>query len=173
MITYFLIFIIFIIYIFKIYTFITRKYKFGDIIGTFEGVTAYSNQDDETNNKNVNYYNNIYTGVKWQCVEFVRRYLIIKYGITFSDIDHAFQIPESEFTTLNGVPVKMTNKLQVGSIIIWPKNYENNSPHGHVAIISNIGISGIYVVEQNYDDTNFPRFIPFNNLQNIIILSVP
>ena len=177
----FIIFIIFIIILFisliiyrsKIYTFNTKKYKFGDIIGTFNSINSYSNQDYETKRKTPNYYNNIYTGVKWQCVEFVRRYLIIKHGITFSDVDHAFQIPQSQFTTLNGFPVNMNNELKIGSIIVWPKNYKTNSQDGHVAIVSSISTSGINVVEQNYDDTNYSRFIPFNNLKNIIIVSVP
>lgn len=169
----FIFFILFIIYMYQIYTFNTTKYKFGDVIGTFNSITSYSNQNDETNSKLPNYHNNIYTGVKWQCVEFVRRYLIIKHGITFSNVEHAFQIPQSQFTTLNGFPVKMNNELTVGSIIVWPKNYEINSPHGHVAIVSYISIYGINVVEQNYDDTNYERFIPFNKLQNIIIVSVP
>ena len=154
-------------------TFIKPKYKFGDIIGTFDGVKAYSNQNDETKSKQSNYYNNIYRGVKWQCVEFVRRYLILKHGITFNNVEHAFQIPQAQFTTLNGFPVKMINELNVGSIIVWPKNYEHNSPHGHVAIVINISSSGINVAEQNYIDSNFSRFIRFNELQNIIIISVP
>ena len=154
-------------------TFIKTKYKFGDIIGTFNGVNAYSNQNDELKSKQSNYYNNIYTGVKWQCVEFVRRYLILKHSITFNNVEHAFQIPQAQFTTLNGFPVKMINELNIGSIVVWPKNYENNSPHGHVAIVINISISGINVAEQNYIDSNFSRFIHFNELQNIIIISVP
>jgi len=165
-------FIIFIVYKFT-NTFFNPKYKFGDIIGTFDGVNAYSNQNDKLKSKQSNYYNNIYTGVKWQCVEFVRRYLITKYGITFTNVEHAFQIPQAQFTTLHGFPVKMINELNVGSIVVWPKNYENNSPHGHVAIVINICSSGINVAEQNYVDSNFSRFIRFNELQNIIIISVP
>ena len=165
-------FIIFILYKFT-NTFIKPKYKFGDIIGTFDGVNAYSNQNDETKSKQSNYYNNIYTGVKWQCVEFVRRYLILKHGITFNNVENAFQIPQAQFTTLNGFPVKMVNQLKVGSIVVWPKNYEKNSPHGHVAIVINISSLGINVAEQNYIDTDFSRFIPFSKLKNIIIISIP
>lgn len=163
--------IMFIIY--KLYYKNTLIYKFNDIIGTFDGVKAYSNQGNKTNTKISNYYNYIYTGIKWQCVEFVRRYLIIKYQITFSDVVSAYQIPEATFTTLSGAPVQTFNELKVGSIVVWPKDFDGNSPHGHVAIVSSILESGINVIEQNYIDAKFPRFINANELQNVVIISLP
>jgi glutathionylspermidine amidase/synthetase len=152
----------------------TKQYKFGDKIGVFDGVAAYSNQKDETKSKTSNFYNGKYTGRKWQCVEFVRRYLISKHGITFSDVTSAFEIPKARFTTLNGSPVQTTNEVKVGSIIIWPKNYQKMSPDGHVAIVSSISSSGINVVEQNYIDNKFNRFIRFRDFkkQNVTILCV-
>ena len=156
-----------------VYNFAPRTYKFGDKIGTFDGVTAYSNQRDETNSSTPNYYNGIYTGIKWQCVEFVRRYLQVKHGVTFSDVDSAFEIPNAQFTTLNGEPIHMTNELKVGSIIVWPKNFEDKCPDGHVAIVSSVTPSGITVVEQNYIDNKFGRFIKKNGLKNTIILCFP
>jgi len=156
-----------------VYNFAPRTYKFGDKIGTFDGVTAYSNQRDETNSSAPNYYNGIYTGIKWQCVEFVRRYLQVKQGVTFSDVDSAFEIPNAQFTTLNGKPIHMTNELKVGSIIVWPKNFEDKCPDGHVAIVSSVTSAGITVVEQNYIDNKFNRFIKKNELKNTIILCLP
>ena len=40
------------------------------------------------------YYRNekIYTGLKYQCVELARRYLILVKQITFEDVDFAYQI---------------------------------------------------------------------------------
>lgn len=150
----------------------TKQYKFGDKIGTFDGVHIYSNQKGKTNSKASNFYNGNYTGRRWQCVEFVRRYLISKQGVTFSNVISAFEIPNARFTTLNGFPVQTTNELKVGSIIIWPKNYEKMSPDGHVAIVSSISSSGINVVEQNYIDENFNRFIKLHDLQNVTIICV-
>jgi len=125
-----------------------------------------------------NYYNGIYTGIKGQCVEFVRRYLIINHGVTFSDVDSAFQIPNAQFTTLKGspnkgTPIKMKNDLKVGSIIVWQKNYEKNSPYGHVAIVSAITPTGITVKERNYNDNKFTRNIKQKDLKNVTILSLP
>ena len=164
--------IIVILIIFLIYKYVTGYYKFGDKIGSFNGVDAYSNQRDQTNSLDSNYYNGIYTGEKWQCVEFVRRYLITKQGVTFSNVTSAFEIPKARFTRLNGVPVQTTNELKVGSIIVWSKNYQKMSPDGHVAIVSSISSSGINVVEQNYIDNKFNRFLRFCDLKNVTIICI-
>ena len=148
------------------------KKNFGDIIGTFNGVQAYSNTDNKTND--INHYNNIYTGLKWQCVEYVRRYLIINHNITFSNVNSAFEIPDAKFMTLYGEIIipKLNNNLVIGSIIIFPKDYEIDSPDGHIAIVSSILSSGITVAEQNYNDNIFPRFIPYNELKNVKIINL-
>jgi glutathionylspermidine amidase/synthetase len=156
-----------------VYNFASRAYKFGDKIGTFDGVIVYSNQRDETNLSEPNYHNGVYTGLKWQCVEFVRRYLQVKQGVTFSDVDSAFEIPNAQFTTLNGQTIQMTNELRVGSLIVWPKSYDKNLPDGHVAIVSSVTPSGITVVEQNYMDNKFNRFIKKNEIKNATILCLP
>ena len=148
------------------------KKNYGDIIGSFNGVQSYSNSDNKINNSN--YYNNIYTGIKWECIEYARRYLIINHNITFSSVDSAFEIPNAQFMTLNGEIIipKKNNNLVIGSIIIFPKDYEYDSPDGHVAIISSVLSTGITIVEQNYNDNIFPRFISYNDLKNVTILNV-
>ena len=177
--------IIVILIIFLIYKYVTGYYKFGDKIGSFNGVDAYSNQRDQTNSLDSNYYNGIYTGEKWQCVEFARRYLIINEGITFSDVDSAFEIPKAQFKTLNGVLVKMSNDLKQGSLIVWPKgdekgyekgdkqSDEKRSTDGHVAVVSFITPFGVTVVEQNYIDSWFHRFIKRDDLKNVTIIGSP
>jgi len=169
--------IVILIFIFLIYKHVTGYYKFGEKIGTFKGVDAYSNQRGKTNSLDPNYYNGIYTGQKWQCVEFARRYLIMKEGITFSDVDSAFEIPKAQFKTLNGVLIKMSNDLKQGSLIVWPKGYEKGyekiSPDGHVAVVSFITPFGVTVVEQNYIDSWFHRFIKTSELKNTTIIGSP
>ena len=169
--------LIFIFIFFLIYNYVTGYYKFGDKIGSFYGVNAYSNQRDQTNSLDSNYYNGIYTGQKWQCVEFARRYLIINEGITFSNVDSAFEIPKAQFKTLNGVLVKMSNDLKQGSLIVWPKGDEKGNERGltdgHVAVISFITPFGVTVVEQNYIDSWFHRFIKTNELKNTTIIGSP
>lgn len=148
------------------------KKNYGDIIGTFNDVQSYSNSNNKIDTPN--YYNNIYTGIKWQCVEYVRRYLIINHNITFGNVDSASEIADAKFMTLHGKIIipKKNNNLVIGSIIIFPKDYEVDSPDGHVAIVSSVLQSGITVVEQNYNDNIFPRFISYNDLKNVKILNV-
>ena len=148
------------------------KKNYGDIIGSFNGVQSYSNSNNKIDIPN--YYNNIYTGIKWQCVEYVRRYLIINHNIIFTNVNSAFEIPDAQFMTLHGEIIipKMNNNLVIGSIIIFLKDYEINSPDGHVAIVSSVLSSGITVVEQNYNDNIFPRFISYNDLKNAKILNL-
>jgi hypothetical protein len=159
-----------------------------DLVGVWNGVSIYSNNDYSTNhnndnlnnnsnsnsNSNSNYYNGIYTGIKWQCVEFARRYLIVTHGITFSDVTSAFQIPDAKFTTLDGKKnIEVRNDLQVGSLIVCPKNYMANSVDGHVAVVSSITPNGITVVEQNYNNKNeINRFISRDDMRNTTILTV-
>ena len=153
-----------------LYLIIFNTNRFGTIVGNFNGVNAYSNQKGETECSDPNYYNGLYTGIKWQCVEYARRYLQITRGITFDNVDYAFQIPQANFTSLNGKNVQKTNDIKIGSLVIWPKYYKNNAPDGHVAVISSIHQNGIYVAEQNYDDKTFPRFIDWNDLNNVTII---
>jgi glutathionylspermidine amidase/synthetase len=153
------------------YFFYTSVKKFGTIVGTFDGVPAYSNQKGQTNSDDANYINGVYTGTKWQCVEYARRYLQTARGITFSNVDNAVEIPSAEFTTLDGTNLlRKTNDLKVGSLVIWPKHYKYNAPYGHVAVVSKIMPNGIYVAEQNYDDKTFPRFIDYDDLQGVTII---
>ena len=175
--------IVILLIIFLIMFILTKywSYIFDDQIGEWNGVSIYSNKRYKNGGNIKNYYNGIYTGIKWQCVEYARRYLIIKHGITFSEVASAFEIPNAKFTTLNGDNVTISNELQEGSLIIWPSYYKFNSPDGHVAVISSILPNGITVVEQNYDtdtDNNDNtihkfnnRFIPKYNIQNATILS--
>ena len=144
-----------------------RSKKFGTIVGTFQGVPAYSNRKNGTKKSRANYIN---TGIKWQCVEYARRYLQTTRGITFANVKGAFEIPGAKFTTLDGDSVKKTNDLKIGSLVIWPKKYKNNAPYGHVAVVSKIKSNGIYVAEQNYDDKTFPRFIDYDDLQGVTII---
>ena len=64
--------------------------KFGEVIGiTKQNVIAFSNENSKYEHarfleqasprESNNYYQGIYTGLKYECVEFVRRWLIMVY----------------------------------------------------------------------------------------------
>ena len=101
------------------------------------------------------YWNGIYTGIKYQCVELARRYYLIKYGLVFDevrmakDIAHLHTIYSMENkryiqwpTYLNvGIPI-------VGSLLIWDITKEY--PQSHVAIVTKVTQKYVEVIEQNY-----------------------
>jgi glutathionylspermidine amidase/synthetase len=133
---------------------IKHNYK---IIGITHNVVVFSNKN--INKQKLNYLNGVFTGIRWQCVEFARRYLIINYGITFKEIPNAHEI-----FTLTNFHNMLTNKLypitkhfngckilpKVGSLLIWNASVDENAT-GHVAIITKINLPNyIEVCEQNW-----------------------
>lgn len=156
----------------------------------FNGVWAYSNgNEDKCKSDELNYNNGYFTGIKWQCVEYARRYIQTVFGVTFSQVENAYEIPNAIFTRLEDNKIikpsiynenSISNKLDSLSncLIVWPKDYELDAPHGHVAIIVSVSqdddfsLSGLYVAEQNYDNNNYYRFIPLSNIKNVTIISI-
>jgi hypothetical protein len=181
---------------------------------SFNGVWAYSNGLEKNNNEcksdELNYNNGYFTGIKWQCVEYARRYVQTVFGVTFSQVDSAYEIPNAIFTRLEDNKIiepsinninyffkkksldSLTNSLKKSldllssTLIIWPKDYElddslnilkdakHSYPHGHVAIIVLANKDGLYVAEQNYDNNDYYRFIPWTSLldRNITVISI-
>ena len=49
---------------------------FGEPLGSYHGVVAYSNLDDTFFSGEKNFMQGLHTGYKYQCVEFARRFLL-------------------------------------------------------------------------------------------------
>jgi len=151
--------------------------NFGEIIGiTDQGVIAFSN---ENSNHQANYYQGIYTGLKYECVEFVRRWLIIVYGITFESVDNAKDIYNlNHFSNIfsNKIPIKKcingSDKISFGDLVIWT-NQGKYKEHGHVAVVVKINNNHVYIAEQNTTNEfwnrkkKYSRKLLFNN--NILV----
>lgn len=132
--------------------------KFGQPIGiTEQNVVAFSNDEKTEHNKSANYYNQIYTGIKYECVEFVRRWLIMVYNISFSDVNHAidiFNLPN--FFSANNPLIKIQIKkipnnstnISFGDIIIWKKQGHFNL-YGHVGVVLGVRGNNVFIGEQN------------------------
>jgi glutathionylspermidine amidase/synthetase len=146
--------------------------NFGEMIGiTDQGVIAFSN---ENSNHQPNYYNGIYTGLKYECVEFVRRWLIIIYGITFESVDHAKDIYDlNHFSNIlsNKIPIKKCinglNNISFGNLVIWTNQGEFKE-HGHVAVVVKIKDNKVYIAEQNttnksWNKKKYSRKLLINN----------
>jgi surface antigen len=127
--------------------------SFGTDLGSFNGVTAYSNGSSGYYSGLSNTVNGIYTGIKWQCVEYVRRYYLIVYGSNLGSLyrgnantwyDNASTMGLSRYA--NGGPTAP----QVGDIIT-----SNGGSFGHVAIIRSVTGNQVCTIQQNFsNDTN-------------------
>ena len=147
--------------------------EFGKMIGKIGNVPSYSNCNNNCTNfidggviflNNETYFGkDIFTGIRWQCVEYARRWLVVNKNSTFANIDSAFQI-----YTLDSVQDLIQEGVQkpfisidngdnrapeVNDLIIYPF-IEKEAPHGHVAVIADLNLDKGYVdiAEQNYEN---------------------
>jgi len=113
-----------------------------------------------------------FTGTKWQCVEYARRYLLLTFGVTFSSIPMAWNI-FTDIDAFQNVADKSPRKINkhlngsvippiVHSLLIWTKACNRT---GHVAVITNVTDSFVEICEQNWDqkvwkNPNFSRRLP-------------
>ncbi|RUR05548.1 CHAP domain-containing protein [Legionella sp. km772] len=139
---------------------------FGKKLGGSNGVIGYSNCNNECESeewhKLIIGQQAYKTGMKWQCVEYARRWYIQRLGYTFASIDHAYEIWDLE--TANKVDSnlsvkwhKFTNgktreKPRVNDLLIYNKK---QGVHGHVSVVVKLSKGYIYVAEQNYANTTW------------------
>lgn len=151
--------------------------------------------DERTHDKLTENLQKIFCGIKFQCVEYVRRWLILTYGITFQQIDMAYMLFTEENICFRNI---WTNQLisynkilngsnhsnrsnhsngsdilpRTGSILLWDKTKQFLT--GHVAIILYIDEDYVYIGEQNWSDTlwtnPYSRKIPIIKTSNYIWL---
>jgi glutathionylspermidine amidase/synthetase len=143
---------------------------FGTILGSFEGVEAYSCDYDSIReplsaDDYVMNVNGIYTGHKYQCVEYARRYLLKTKGIIFESIPMAYDIFQLKAVKRveDGTFFKFSPYLNgnskaplKGDLLIW-KPVGEFKVTGHVAVISSVCDTHVDIVEQNVDDTVWPE----------------
>lgn len=187
----FLCVLFFLMILYKIYYIYYNMYNpsYGEMCGkTEEGVIFYSNRCKNSNDyhninniNNINYVNGYPTGRRWQCVEFVRRFLMITKGITFDEIDNAYEIFNlSSFQSLKGdskIPIiKIKNNKNIlpqkGDILVWSQ-YVDDIGWGHMAIVTDVDNKGnVFIAEQNWDnewtDNNYSRKIRIEDDKYII-----
>jgi hypothetical protein len=136
-----------------------RDVPFDSILGTASiNVPAYSNGDDTYFSGKSNYLYGVYMGVKWQCVEYARRWLFIRKGCIFTDVNSANdmwyklyyvkRVVDGKYFPLESHPNGSPTIPKKESFII----YERNSalPFGHVAVIVDVLPGYVRVAEQNY-----------------------
>lgn len=136
---------------------------FGALDGQSFLTKAYSNCSGDCVKNEKNYVTlahlkqPIFTGMKWQCVEYARRWLIENKGMTFGDVDYAYHIWDLPYAERVGthqhVPLlKFKNKQskeapQVGDLLI---NSVKLAITGHVSVVVGVERDSITIAEQNY-----------------------
>ena len=153
---------------------ISREDKpFGTALGVAPGgVISYSSDYDTADQVEYpdrssyrSYYDGIYMGYKWQCVEFARRWLYINKGYIFDDVAMAYEIFK-----LRSVRSTSSHKMlpihafkngslrhpEAGCLLIWEEGGEFKNT-GHVAIVTEVLADGLHVVEQNADFSPWPE----------------
>ena len=100
-------------------------------------------------------------GIPFECVELVRRYFILYYGLTFPSIPDAFDmfssinslihINTNQVILLETVYSQNVDDLRVGDILFWKRNRANNY-YGHVGIVVRAIKGKVAIAQQNMDD---------------------
>lgn len=140
---------------------------YGKVLGTSKrGVEAYSNCHSNCVIYEPNHWKGTYTGIKWQCVEYARRWLLINKGAIFGDVDIATDIWNNidyltEVATNRALPIEShlngsKQPPQVGDLLIYAKAFNDT---GHVAVVIDVdyGNGVIEVGEQNYNNEPWPE----------------
>lgn len=138
---------------------------FGTLLGYAPGGIAIYSSDYSTIDENEytddsamrSYVNGEYMGMKWQCVEFARRFLYINYGLVFTDVGMAYeifslrflrQVVNDKILPLYAFANGSCQAPIAGSLLIWQKGGEFQET-GHVAIITQIIDKKVMIAEQN------------------------
>jgi hypothetical protein len=153
---------------------------FGEPLGWVNGVPARSNIDDAYFSGESTYCDGIYSGYKYQCVEYARRFLLVTKGCAFSECTRASEIFEKDevvdvetgnkhkfVACKNG---ETTTKPEVGMVLVYPF-VESIIPWGHVAIIAAVGDDWVGIAEQNQANKDW-KGLPFGRKVNLIQDSV-
>lgn len=137
--------------------------KYGEVIGCNGKTTAYSNKDDmyvSNDSHFITLHNkHLCSGMKWQCVEYARRWLMENRDISFGDVQYATDIwalSTAKHLSSNTNPLTVvhyanglsTIKPRVGDLLIYDTSYAPVT--GHVSVIVAVGTDTIKVAEQNY-----------------------
>jgi hypothetical protein len=137
---------------------------FGTALGQNGNTIGYSNGiDSYTSNVN-SYLGATFTGMKWQCVEYARRWLITEKGITFDSVNGAADIwtldsfsnvSDESKVSISTIENGSKCKPSVGSLLIY-KRGGSDIPYGHVAVITFVYDKYVRVSEQNWENDYWP-----------------
>lgn len=131
------------------------KYKYY-IEGYYKSIPSFKYYKDEKRDE-YNYLYGIKTGIKWECIEFIRRFLIEKRRLYFELVDNVYDMINIKYfinldtlkpISLNFYRRNSNFKPKVNDLVLF---YYKNT--GHIAIISHISnIHVLEICEQNWEN---------------------
>lgn len=154
----------------------------GKLLGVADGVQAYSNCQStcarsefsfmDLRTKAVSLHEKPpadpqlhYVGLTYQCVEYARRWWMTNQGITFGDVDSAFDIlyltegenihTKAKFPLARSINGTAHRPPKRGDLLIYyPNPTDPKWRHGHVAVVVNVDQQRglVAVAEQNYNN---------------------
>lgn len=133
----------------------TTKIDCGEQIGSYNTIPVYYNDGFHScDNRHWSEDGEYMYGMKWQCVEFVRRYYYDYFGHAMPNrwgnaADYfRLQIPSGELNTERNL-IQYHNgdtKPQVNDILVWGAS---TGGYGHVAIVTAVMSDGVKIIGQN------------------------
>ena len=138
------------------------KSPYGTVLGESpRGIKAYSNCQSGCVIFDPNQWNGTYTGIKWQCVEYARRWLLVNTGAVYGDVDIAADIWDkidhlTDVKSKRTIPLEAhlngsTQAPEVGDLLVYAKAFNGT---GHVSVVTGIDIKNgmVEVSEQNFNN---------------------
>jgi glutathionylspermidine amidase/synthetase len=149
--------------------------EYGEMLGEPQsGVKAFSNCNNSCVNPTPYFIDDIFTGIKWQCVEYARRWLLVNKDVVYGDVDVAADIWELEYVVtadkksqrpfINILNGNQQHGLQRGDLLIYSRAFYGT---GHVAVVLKVDEQKqrLYLGEQNFDNSmwlgGYARDIPY------------
>ena len=140
--------------------------SYGIELGTSPaGIKSYSNCNSSCIVYEPFYYKGTYTGIKWQCVEYARRWLLQQHGVVYGDVDIAADIWQidhvsnpntGELYKFDSFVNGSESKPSKGDLLVYGKEYLGT---GHVAVIVYADYDNgiLHLAEQNYANNRWVK----------------
>jgi glutathionylspermidine synthase len=130
---------------------------FGQVLGHAPGnIPVYSNGNDYHFSGERNVVDGVVTGIKFQCVEFARRWTLQRKGLLLRDLPwaaHVYSMKEmadaetGEPVAVTAVPNCNEFKPEADTLLIYPST--EDFPPGHIAAIVEVTEDKVRIADQN------------------------
>ena len=121
------------------------------------GIDPFEIPAYENHNQNIeSWQGEIFLGLKYQCVEYARRWLVNVKGLTFGPVEYAYQIWDLKFliNTKTAEKIPLIKRLpleepKIGDLLIYKKEFRQT---GHIAVVTAIKENSLFLSEQNFNN---------------------